>query len=140
MTHIETLTVTYSKKNPTEPKLGPHDTVRLWKGDHITVELKNFEVDATIEKIEFYNNRVNEEGKNSKDKDRLLGEWTTKDRNSPGLIGYFMCAVDSTKQVMLIVDTEDNEDDARYWISASGMTGVNNEIWSIDPDVINKGR
>ena len=48
---------------------------------------------------------------------------------------------DSKKQVILIVDIEDNKHDVRYWYSAFGkIGGAKKSIeWSIDPDVINKG-
>ncbi len=146
MTHIQTVKVTPKRNSPYAKYVHvPAGVARLWKGDHITVELDFKNKKATIDKIEFYNNKVIKVGKskkrkNSKDTNSKLGEWTAIHGNSEDLKEVFVCAVDSSKQVVLIVDTEDNEDDVRYWFSASGKTGRSNPTrWSIDPDVINKG-
>lgn len=137
MTHIKTVKVIFKPKKPTNPTYTPTGVTRLYKGDTIMIELKNFPPKSTIEKIDINNNRVIS-GKNSKDTDSLLGSWTAKGGNTPKLRGYYICAVGSTNQV-IIVDTEDNDDDVRYWYSASGKIGGMKETWSIDPELINKG-
>ncbi|MCH7571316.1 MAG: hypothetical protein IH891_00210 [Planctomycetes bacterium] len=132
-------TVTYSSKNQTKPKYSPTKETRLYKGDTLTIKLNKFPPNSTIEMIRFdYEKAI--KGKHKKDIASPLGSWTARSGNSSGLNGHYLCAADSAKQSIIIVNIEDNEDDERYWFSASGTIGGTKKTWSIDPEVINKGR
>lgn len=140
MSHMKTVSIIYKKNKPTNPTFAKTGVTKLHKGDTIMIELEDFPTGSTIEKIEFNHNRVIS-GKNSKDTESLLGSWTCKGGNTKKLREYYICAVGSKNQV-IIVDTEDNDDDVRYWYSASGKVKVKDTemTWSIDPELINKGR
>ncbi len=133
MTHKKTVTVTYSSKDPTNPKFAPPGLTRLHKNETILIKLAGkFPDDSTIDTIDFDNNTIID-GKDSKNTNSPLGSWTASGGNDPKLDGYYCCSADSPTQVT-IKDIEDNEDDDKFWYSASGsLGGSTTDRWNIDP-------
>lgn len=139
MPPIKIVTVTYSSTDPMNPTYAPHGLTRLHKNETILIKLAgNFSEDSTIDTIDFDNNTIIDR-KDSKNTNSPLGSWTASGGNGPGLNGIYCCSADSPTQVT-IEDIQDNEDDDKFWYSASGKIGGTKETWSIDPELINKGR
>ncbi len=139
MTHVKIVTVTYSSTDPTNPKYAPPGLTRLHQNETILIKLAgNFPDDSTIDTIDFDNNTIID-GKDSKDTNSPLGSWTASGGNGPGLNGIYCFYADSPTLVT-IENIQDNEDDDKFWYSASGKIGNTKDTWSIDPELINKGR
>ncbi len=139
MGNMKTVTVTYSASEPTNPSFAPKSSTELNFGDTVTIKLAgNFPADSTIDKIEIVHNMV-DGVEDKKDTNSPLGSWTAASGNGPGLNGFFSCSDDSSTQVK-IEDTEITDDDDKYWYSASGAIGGTSSRWSIDPELINKGK
>lgn len=140
--NVKTYMVQYNASDPTKPTFKDSGKADLKQNDWIEIHLNTaWPAGTTTTTVTFYSNSV-VNGKDTKNTQGKIGSWTSTGGNGTSLTGIFNCS--ASGGVIKVTDTEilGVNSEVKYWFEVSGAVGGTSPAltWSVDPEVINKGR
>ena len=122
--------------NNNKPTIDQHGPISLHFDDQVTLQLRNFpNTQFDISAVHFFNN-IEIGGEDRKNESSPVGSWTRSGGKTPNLTMYNVAPLGDD---VVIQSTDTPNEDTKYWYGIE-ITGPGNAKFTLDPELINKGR